>query len=113
MLHHIPVDERIDVIQNIYKRLRNGGKLYIIEHNMRNPVTKQTVGRCSFDDDAVMLSCRETERLLHDAGFEDIHSRYIVFFPKKFAGLRFLDRGLGWLPLGAQFLAAGKKPLAD
>ena len=67
------------------------------------------VANCSFDSDAVMLETREAEQLLRDSGFTAVTSRYIVFFPKTVAWLRWMDGVLGWIPLGAQFLAVGQK----
>jgi hypothetical protein len=32
-----------------------------------------------------------------------------LFFPRALAGLRPLEAGLGWLPLGAQYVAFARK----
>ncbi|MCI7540354.1 MAG: class I SAM-dependent methyltransferase [Veillonellaceae bacterium] len=111
VLHHVSLDERNDVFQNILSRLRPGGRLIIIEHNMKNPVTRNVVRRCVFDQDAEMLTRRETVRLLRNAGFKNLQSRYIVFFPKRFAEFRWMDRFLKRVPMGAQFMAMGCKGL--
>ena len=109
VLHHVPLVGRSEVLSNIYQRLKVGGKIIIIEHNMKNPLTRQTVKACSFDDDAIMMNVPEVKKLLLDAGYKNIQSRYIVFFPKMLSGFRFIDRCLTWCPIGAQFLVWGEK----
>jgi hypothetical protein len=63
------------------------------------------VSNCEFDDDAILLSRRESVSLLRDAGMRGASVDYIVFFPKFLSILRPLERHLGWLPLGAQYVA--------
>lgn len=111
VLHHVPQKDRRDVCKNIFSRLRSDGCLIIIEHNMKNPVTRRVVHRCVFDQDAEMLTRRETVRLLSQAGFQNLQSRYIVFFPKRFANFRWMDRFMRGVPAGAQFMAIGHKGL--
>ena len=110
VLHHVtPIAERPAVMRNIYSRLRPGGKLIIIEHNMKNPLTRKVVLNSDIDRDAIMLEASECRKLLKDADFDGVSGRYIVFFPKQLASLRFLDRFISWLPLGAQYMAFGIK----
>ena len=112
VLHHVvPVSERPGVMQNIYSRLKPGGKLIIIEHNMKNPLTRKIV-TCKdnkVDADAVMLDVQECRDLLKGAGFRNITGQYIEFFPKQLAFMRFVDRFISWLPLGAQHMTSGTK----
>lgn len=109
VLHHVPLKERIEVVKKIYHLLCPGGLLFLIEHNMKNPLTRRSVNACPFDQGAVMLTLQESRNLLQQAGFREVHSRYITFFPLAFARLRFFDKFLGWLPLGAQYLIIGKR----
>ena len=110
VLHHVlPKSERHTVMQNIYSRLRPGGKLIIIEHNMKNPLTRKVVTHSEVDRDAIMLEPSESIKLLEASGFTGISSKYIVFFPKQLACFRFMDRYISWLPLGAQYMASGIK----
>ncbi|MBQ9627643.1 MAG: class I SAM-dependent methyltransferase [Synergistaceae bacterium] len=110
VLHHvIPVSERADVIHNIYSRLKPGGKIIIIEHNMKNPLTRKVVLNSEVDADAIMLAPDECINLLKEANFKDISNRYIEFFPKQLESLRFLDDYFSRLPLGSQFMTIGTK----
>ena len=110
VLHHvIPVSERPGVINNIYKRLKPGGKLIINEVNMTNPLMRKFVNSLSLDANAVMLKPRECINLLTHAGFRNINNKYVIFFPKQLSRLRFLDKFISWLPLGAQYLTIGEK----
>lgn len=109
VLHHVPVKGRDEIIKNIYKRLRKAGMLLVIEHNMKNPLTRKSVYSCPFDKDAVMLTRNEAARLLQRNAFKNIQKRYITFFPKQFAKLQVLDRYLKWCVLGAQHMETGYK----
>ena len=88
---------------------RPGGVLAVIEHNPLNPLTRLAVSRCEFDDDAVLLGRRRTERLLRAARLE-LHppSRYIAFFPWRNALLAKTERALRRIPLGAQYVVTGR-----
>ena len=110
VLHHVvPVSERPGVMQNIFRRLKPGGKLIIIEHNLKNPLTRKIVMNSKVDENAIMLEPSECKNLLRDAGFRDISSKYIVFFPKQLAFLRFMDKIFSRVPLGAQYMTYGIK----
>lgn len=107
--HHIPPAERAHWTGEIHRVLRPGGRLYVFEHNPRNPLTQKVVRDCPFDDDAILLQSKETRTLFTQAGFGDIRLDYIVFFPRQLAWLRSCEKLLGWLPLGAQYVVQGRK----
>ena len=110
VLHHVvPVSERPGVMQNIFRRLKPGGKLIIIEHNLKNPLTRKITMNSKVDAEAVMLEPSECKSLLRDAGFSGISSKYIEFFPKQLSALKFLDKIFSWMPLGAQYMTCGSK----
>ncbi len=110
VLHHVvPKSDRPGVMQNIYKRLKPGGKLIIIEHNMKNPLTRKLVNNSPVDKDAFTLDMSECKNLLASSGFKNISGKYIVFFPKQLACLRFLDKFISHVPLGAQYMTSGEK----
>jgi hypothetical protein len=83
--------------------LAPGGGVLFFEHNPHNPVTRRVVQACPFDEDAILLTRRELLRLGAAAGLAVRRSAYIVFFPRRLACLRGLERSLGWLPMGAQY----------
>lgn len=111
VFHHIPETRRPGVMAELAAVLKPGGKVLLFEHNPWNPITRMVVDRCPFDDDAVLLPGGKAEELMRKAGLTVIERRYILFFP--FGGLLFgsINRLLGWLPLGAQYMCVGQRPL--
>ena len=110
VFHHIIPDLRKSALKDVYNYLRNGGNLFIFEHNPYNPITRHLVNTCPFDADAVLLTRRELKKLLIEAGFEVNFGRYTLYFPSSLKRLRFTEPILGFLPLGGQyFLNASKK----
>jgi SAM-dependent methyltransferase len=109
VFHHINPALRKGVAAEIYELLEDGGDAFVFEHNPYNPVTRRLVDRCPFDADAVLLSCRELERLFSAAGLKRAHCRYTLFIPSRLKGLRPIERWLGWLPLGGQYFLHFKK----
>lgn len=109
VLHHVLPQDRKEVMKNIYSRLRGGGILVIIEHNMLNFFTRKTVNNCVFDKDAIMLDVKESIDLMKNNKYYNVKSSYITFFPEMLKVLRGMDKYLGWLPLGAQFMVVGEK----
>jgi len=109
VLHHVPPPRWESFIAELARVTRPGGVLAVIEHNPLNPLTRLAVSRCEFDDDAVLLGRRRTERLLRAARLE-LHppSRYIAFFPWRNALLAKTERALRRIPLGAQYVVTGR-----
>jgi SAM-dependent methyltransferase len=107
--HHIPLAERMRWTAEIRRVLRPGGCLFLFEHNPLNPLTQKVVRDCPFDEDAILLPSSESLSLIRGAGFHDVDLAYIVFFPRQLARLRPLEKALGWLPLGAQYVVQGRK----
>ena len=104
VLHHVPVNQRTDIMIELANRLADDGKLFVFEHNPLNPVTRWVVRQCPFDHDAILLKPGEVIKRLHDAGLRYHQCDYIVFFPKFLSSCRPLERFLGWCPLGAQYV---------
>lgn len=107
--HHIPPAERALWTSEIRRVLRPGGSFFLFEHNPLNPLTQKVVRDCPFDEDAILLPRAESLRLFDGAGFRDQRLDYIVFFPRQLSLLRPLEKALGWLPLGAQYVVQGRK----
>jgi 2-polyprenyl-3-methyl-5-hydroxy-6-metoxy-1,4-benzoquinol methylase len=109
VLHHVPPGDRGSVVHSLTKRLSREGRLFIFEHNPLNPLTRRAVDRCEFDADAVLLPSREAVGYFAPAGLEVVQRHYIVFFPRWLRALRPLEPKLTWCPLGAQYVAVGKR----
>lgn len=103
VFHHIPAGDHIRLLREIRRTLQSDGRFVLFEHNPWNPLTRHAVRNCPFDRNAVLISAPEMRSRLRAAGFEDVSLRWTMFFPAALGGLRPLERGLGWLPLGAQY----------
>lgn len=105
VFHHIPVSCWAETIRKLVRVLREGGRLYIFEHNPLNPVTRHIVSTCVFDRNAVLVWPRPMIRLLNAYGLKAVRERYVLFFPRLrlLSRLLALEPWLAWLPLGAQY----------
>jgi SAM-dependent methyltransferase len=112
VLHHVQPAERAEVLRRAIRKLRPGtGRLVVFEHNPLNPLTRRAVAMCPFDDDAVLLWPWEARRLLVAGGLRDVSRRFIVFLPRPLSALRWLEPYLGPVPLGAQMMLVGARPV--
>ena len=106
--HHIPPARRASTARRLFASLAAGGVLTILEHNPRNPLTRWIVARCPFDRGVKLLSVREAQALLGTkAG--PVQIRYLGFLPPFVPGSAWLEKLLGKLPWGVQFLAWAQK----
>ncbi len=108
VLHHVEQTDWRRFAAELVRVVRPGGLVAVLDHNPVNPLTRLVVSRCEFDADARLLGPRTVKRLLGSAGAAALTGRYIVFFPWQGAAFRRVERRLGWLPLGAQYLVAGR-----
>jgi len=110
VLHHVPVAERPAVYAELGRVLKPGGRLYVFEHNPRNPLVRRVVARTPIDANAILLDAREVQEGLLGSGRYELETDYLMFMPPGIPWLRFVDRTLAWLPLGAQYAVAARKP---
>jgi len=110
VFHHVPPHDRQALANEMVRVTRPDGVVAILEHNPFNPLTRLSVLRCEFDADAVLLTAGESRRLVRDAGAVEVESRYITFLPVAPRRAVRVDRALGWLPAGAQYIAFGRAP---
>jgi SAM-dependent methyltransferase len=109
VLHHVPVAERPAVYTELGRVLKRGGRLYVFEHNPRNPLVRYVVSRTPIDKNAILLDHREVRQGLLDAARYELKTDYLMFMPPGIAFLHGIDRVLGWLPLGAQYAVSAHK----
>jgi SAM-dependent methyltransferase len=108
VLHHIPPEERLNIIELLASASAKGAHIVVFEHNPYNPVTRYLVNTCPFDHDAVLLKPKEVFALFSHIGVRHIHSRYTLFFPSVLKKLRSLEPYLGLVPLGGQYFVHGQ-----
>jgi hypothetical protein len=61
--------------------------------------------RIPFDRNAMTLSPPTTRRLMRESGLRIERMDFLFYFPRPLALLRWTERYLRWLPLGAQYCA--------
>ncbi|TIQ91682.1 MAG: class I SAM-dependent methyltransferase, partial [Mesorhizobium sp.] len=106
VVHHVPPALWLDFFREMRRVVRPGGVACIIEHNPYNPLTRLAVFRCPFDQDAVLLNAAKARSLFQETGFRDIRSEHFLLLPSARPFARKLERLLGSLPLGAQYLCS-------
>ena len=110
VFHHIPLAERAEAVDLVFRALRPGGLFAFWENNPWNPGTRYVMSRIPFDRDAITLSVREAKRLLVTGGFTVVRTDFLFWFPRALRWLRGLEPLLTQVPLGAQYLVLCRKP---
>ncbi len=110
VLHHVPVEERAAVYAELGRVVKPGGRIYVFEHNPRNPLVRYVIARTPIDENAILLDAREVHEGLLGAARYELETDYLMFMPPGLAFLSPIDRVLAWLPLGAQYAVAARKP---
>ncbi|MDX2479894.1 MAG: class I SAM-dependent methyltransferase [Desulfuromusa sp.] len=109
VFHHIPPANRLFALKQCFDSLSEGGKLFLFEHNPYNPATRWIFEHCPFDEDAEMLSLKQSLELAVAAGFKSIDHGYTLFFPRPLAFLRGMEPYMRRIPLGAQYYVRMEK----
>jgi 2-polyprenyl-3-methyl-5-hydroxy-6-metoxy-1,4-benzoquinol methylase len=109
VMHHVPPDQRQEVVARVRDRLAASGSLIIVEHNPLNPLTRWAVANCVFDDDAILLHPKEAVNYMRLAGMRVSRRDYIVFFPRLLAWFRPMEMHLNWCPAGAQYALIARR----
>jgi SAM-dependent methyltransferase len=110
VLHHIEPPKRHEAISLIHNALTRGGILALFENNPWNPGTRLVMKRIPFDKGARALSPLETRQLLRSAAFSFYApTRFLFYFPRVLSWLRFSERWLARVPLGAQYCVLAVK----
>jgi ubiquinone/menaquinone biosynthesis C-methylase UbiE len=110
VLHHVPPAERAAVYAELGRVLKRGGRLYVFEHNPRNPLVRHVIARTPIDANAILLDASEVRQGLLASRRYEIETDYLMFMPPAIGFLRGVDRALAWLPLGAQYAVQARRP---
>lgn len=109
VFHHIPVEERTGALHLVRRSLRDQGLFALWENNPWNPGTRYVMSRIPFDRDAVTITPPEADRLVAGHGFRKILRTHAFIFPASLGFLRWSERLLQSLPIGAQYLVLGQR----
>lgn len=109
VFHHIPSAERIGAIASLARAIRPGGWAFIWENSPLNPGTRFVMSRIPFDKGAVLLGPHELQVLEISAGITPAATEFHFVFPRALKLLRPIEPRLRRLPLGGQFLVAGRR----
>jgi SAM-dependent methyltransferase len=110
VFHHIPVALRAGIAASLFSRLKIGGTLFVFEHNPYNPITRRIVNTCPYDEDAILLNPQELSQIISCAGFRLQHKAFCLFIPPWASYILWIEKFLGWLPLGGQYWIQAIKP---
>jgi ubiquinone/menaquinone biosynthesis C-methylase UbiE len=104
VFHHVPIDARHALLEEMHRVLRPDGVLCLIEHNPFNPLTKLIVKRTPVDANAQLLTAGLSKRLARQAGFAVTRARYFLYVPEKlYARMGWAERLLAPVPFGGQY----------
>ena len=109
VMHHVLPGHLNRFVQEMARVTRKGGLVAIFEHNPWNPLTLRAVSQCEMDHDALLLKMGKVERIFGQAPIELAEKKFILFTPFRAGFFRWLEKVLGWLPLGAQYYVAAKR----
>jgi SAM-dependent methyltransferase len=104
VFHHIAPADRGRAFTTVHKALKPSGIFAFFENNPWNPGTRYIMSRVEFDRDAITITPSEARRLMRQHGFATNHFTSLFYFPSSLACLRPLEKWLGRLPLGGQYL---------
>ena len=110
VMHHVPPCQWSTFSKEVYRSIRPGGLVAIIEHNPWNPLTRVAVSRCEFDNDAVLLSRGSVKTLFESMGGIVRAAPFILFFPWRSTVFRQIEGWISGIPLGAQYIVLVQKP---
>lgn len=111
VFHHVKPADRESLVHEMSRVLRPGGVACMMEHNPWNPVTRLIVSRSPVDARAILLSSRETTRLLRQARLSVIEKRYFLYLPGKLYRLTGgLENALAKVPAGGQYAVFAERP---
>lgn len=105
VFHHIDHDRHKEIVREIYRVTKSGGRFYNFEHNPYNPLTNKVVRDCEFDQDAVLLKPGYHRKMTESQGFSIDKLAYIFFVPRHrlLNALVPLESFFEWCPIGAQY----------
>ena len=109
ILHHINENDHLKTIMTCGNFLKPEGYIYLFEHNPLNPITRIIFKKSPLDKHAKMIRLNNIVKLSQLAKMKIVNKQYNLFFPKQLSLLRFIERLIKWIPIGAQYMIVLKK----
>jgi SAM-dependent methyltransferase len=106
--HHVDRTLHASIVREFVRVLRPGGLVFVFENNPLNPLTVHGMRTNPFDAGTRMLAPWYLQRLVRGAGFATQAPQYYVFYPKALKRLRWTERYLRRVPIGAQYFVRGR-----
>jgi SAM-dependent methyltransferase len=110
VLHHMEPRQRGPLLAELGRVTRPSGLVVVFEHNPWNPLTRQVVRGCSFDEGAQLVRLRQAAAALRSAGLQVTDAEYLLFSPWRGTLVERLEGALAKVPLGAQYVVAARAP---
>jgi SAM-dependent methyltransferase len=107
--HHIDHGQHAAVFAELRRVLRPGGHIFVFENNPLNPLMVRGMRQNPFDAGTKMLFPWGLRRRIRRANFAARAPKFYVFFPKQLKSLRWSERYLRSVPVGAQYYVWGTK----
>ena len=108
VLHHVPTSGRALFVSELHRVTRAGGLIAVFEHNPVNPLTRYAVSSCDMDDGVVLVTGRQAEGYLVDAGASEVERADYLFTPFGGSLGRRLDASMSHLPVGGQYVVSAR-----
>jgi ubiquinone/menaquinone biosynthesis C-methylase UbiE len=108
--HHIDHGKHGAVLSELQRVLRSGGHLFVFENNPLNPLMVRGMRQNPFDAGTKMLFPWYLRKVVRRAALRARAPRYYVFYPKQLKRLRWSEKYLRAVPIGAQYYVWGTKP---
>lgn len=110
VLHHVDGPDRLALVLEMGRVVRQDGLVVIIEHNPWNPFTRLVVRRVAFDAGVRLATASGVVGLLEHAGLVSPEVVNTTFLPWRASFAYELERRLARVPFGAQYAAVARKP---
>ncbi|WP_233216530.1 class I SAM-dependent methyltransferase [Blastopirellula marina] len=110
VLHHIPLADRLESLDYMFRSLRSGGVIACWENNPYSPAARYVMSRIPFDRDAIMVWPSNLRSMLKQVGFQIVRTDYHFIFPRCLRLLRPLETPVAKMPFGAQYQVLAIRP---
>ena len=109
VFHHMSNQDQKNTILNCRNFLNQDGCIYFFEHNPFNPLTRKIFNNSPLDKNAKMIYIKNIVSLAQTTGMKVVSKKYTLFFPKQLSFLKFVEKFISWIPIGAQYYIILKK----